>query len=247
MSPSTAPPFCSLTRTARIVPLTRPQTVTFCAMTVPSIRAPSLIWRSEARTSPSIRPKICAGPLHSMLPTIDMSEPMQEAVPAFVVGSDLAHAWSCGCTILPMTSGALTDAFLSFSGTPLFVLVNMSTSCFRRYKVRCANRADFNAAPTYHLLNAAALNSRRNRNFVHRKGEPSGFVGPVFASLSSVTSVDPLNASWRPGWSGRTRTEKCRRRRRKNWLRSTRSVHAEHLQQVAYRTVDYCRCPTPSY
>jgi len=35
---------------------------------------------------------------------------------------------------LPMTSAALTDAFLSFSGTPLFVLVNMSTSCFRRYK-----------------------------------------------------------------------------------------------------------------
>jgi hypothetical protein len=28
-----------------------------------------------------------------MLPTIDMSEPMQEAIPAFVVGSDLAH-WS---------------------------------------------------------------------------------------------------------------------------------------------------------
>lgn len=38
-------------------------------------------------------PKTCAGPLHSMLPTIDMSEPMQEAIPAFVVGSDLAH-WS---------------------------------------------------------------------------------------------------------------------------------------------------------
>jgi hypothetical protein len=61
-----------------------------------------------------------------------MSEPMQEAVPAFVVGSDLAQAWSCGVT-LPMTSAALTDAFLSFSGTPLLVLVNMSTSCFRRY------------------------------------------------------------------------------------------------------------------
>src|SRR5262249_14775590 len=60
-----------------------------------------------ARTSPSIRPKTCAGPLHSMLPTIDMSEPMQEAVPAFVVGSDLAQAWSCGCTVPPMTSGAL--------------------------------------------------------------------------------------------------------------------------------------------
>src|SRR5262249_27366020 len=35
-----------------------------------------------------------------------MSEPMQEAVPAFVIGSDLAQAWSCGCTVLPMTSGA---------------------------------------------------------------------------------------------------------------------------------------------
>src|SRR5215831_6944793 len=128
MSPSTAPPFCSLTRSARIVPLTRPQTVMFCAMTLPSTCAPSLIWRSEARTSPSIRPKTCAGPLHSMLPTIDMSEPMQEAIPAFVVGSDLAQAWSCGCTTLPMTSAALTDAFLSFSGAPLFVLFNISTS-----------------------------------------------------------------------------------------------------------------------
>jgi hypothetical protein len=41
---------------------------------------------------------------------------MQEAVPAFVVGSDLAHAWSCGSTILPMTSGAFAAALLSFSG-----------------------------------------------------------------------------------------------------------------------------------
>src|SRR5262249_6170539 len=91
----------------------------------------AMIWRSEARTSPSIRPKTCAGPLHSMLPTIDMSEPMQEAIPVFVVGSDFAQVWSC-CTTLPMTSAALTVAFLSFSGVPLFVLVNMSTSCFRR-------------------------------------------------------------------------------------------------------------------
>jgi len=60
-----------------------------------------------------------------------MSEPMQEAVPVFVVGSDLAQVWSC-CTTLPMTSAALTDAFLSLSGAPFFVLVNMSTSCFRR-------------------------------------------------------------------------------------------------------------------
>src|SRR5262249_44809385 len=60
----------------------------------------------------------------------DMSEPMQEAIPAFVVGSDLAPLWSCG-TALPITSAAPTDAFLSFSAAPLFVL-NMSTSCFRR-------------------------------------------------------------------------------------------------------------------
>src|SRR5215831_10565095 len=51
MSPSTAPPFCSLTRTARMVPVTRPQTVTFCAMTLPSICAPSLIWRDPTRAT----------------------------------------------------------------------------------------------------------------------------------------------------------------------------------------------------
>src|SRR5215468_4634982 len=53
------------------------------------------------------------------------------------------------CTILPMTSAALTDAFLSFSGTPLFVLVNMSTSCFRRDEgaMRESGRV-FDAAPT---------------------------------------------------------------------------------------------------
>src|SRR5260370_6020595 len=134
MSPSTAPPFCSLTRTARIVPLTRPQTVTPCAMMLPSTCAPSLIRRSEARNSPSTRSKTCAGPLHSILPTIDMSEPMQEAVPAFVVGSDLAQAWSCGCTILPMISGAFATAFLSFSVALFFMLFNMSTSYFRQYE-----------------------------------------------------------------------------------------------------------------
>src|SRR5438552_16336735 len=48
------------------------QTVTSCAMTLPSISAPSPIRRSEARNSPLIRPKTCAGPLHSMLPTIDI-------------------------------------------------------------------------------------------------------------------------------------------------------------------------------
>src|SRR5262249_30086326 len=47
-------------------------------------------------------------------------------------------------------------------------------------RVRCANRF-FDAAPTYHLLSAAAPNSSRNRNFVHMKGERRGVVGPAFA------------------------------------------------------------------
>jgi hypothetical protein len=88
-----------------------------------------------------------------------MSEPMQEAVPAFVVGSDLAQAWSCGAT-LPMTSAALTDAFLSFSGTPLLVLVNMSTSCFRRYGCDARIGPISTQHQQYHRLSAAALNSR---------------------------------------------------------------------------------------
>src|SRR5215813_4644614 len=168
MSPSTAPPFCSFTRTARMVPLMRPQTVTFCAITLPSIVAPSPTRRSEARNSPSIRPKTCAGPLHSMLPTIDMSEPMQEAIPAFV-GSDFAQVWSC-CTTLPMTSAALTDAFLSFSGAPFFVLVNMSTSYFRRYEGTMRESADSSTRrQRYHVLSAAILSNGGNRNFVHIK------------------------------------------------------------------------------
>src|SRR5262245_901333 len=147
MSPSTAPPFCSLTRSERMVPLTRPQTVTACAMMLPSTCAPSLIWRSEARNSPSIRPKTCAGPLHSILPTIDMSEPMQEAIPAFVVGSDLAH-WSCGTT-LPMISAAPKDAFLSFSGAPLFVLINIVHLLFPPVvRVQCAEVCSIAAAFT---------------------------------------------------------------------------------------------------
>jgi hypothetical protein len=91
-------------------------------VTLPSTCAPSLIKRSEARNSPSIRPKTCAGPLQSIVPTIDMSEPMQEAAPAFVVGSDLAQAWSCGCTIFSMISAAFDAAFLSFSGVLLHLL-----------------------------------------------------------------------------------------------------------------------------
>src|SRR6266403_5046497 len=133
MSPSTAPLSCSLTRTARMVPLTRPQTVTSCAMTLPSICAPSPIRRSEARTSPSIRPKTCAGPLHSMLPTIDIPEPMQERVATFVVGSRLGGGCSttecCCCTALPTTSAAFATAFSSFSSA---LLLNMSTSVFRQ-------------------------------------------------------------------------------------------------------------------
>src|SRR3989440_7870472 len=119
MSPSTVPPFCSLTRTARMVPLTRPQTVTSCAMTLPSISALSPIRRSEARTSPLIRPKTCAGPLHSMLPTIDIPEPMQERVAAFAVGSRLGGGCStndcCCCIVLPTTSAAFAASSLSFS------------------------------------------------------------------------------------------------------------------------------------
>jgi hypothetical protein len=73
-----------------------------------------------------------------MLPTIDMPEPMQEAVPAFVVGSSLAAACSatecCGCAIFPMASAAFAVALLSFSGALLLKLFNMSTSFFRRRK-----------------------------------------------------------------------------------------------------------------
>ncbi len=39
-------------------------------------------------------------------------------------------------------------------------------------RVRCANRTDSSTQnQRYHLLSAAALNSSRNRNFVHMKGE----------------------------------------------------------------------------
>src|SRR6516165_9233154 len=57
-------------------------------------------------------------------------------------------------------------------------------------RVRCANRADFDAAPTYHLLSAAALDGSRNRNFVHMKGELSG-VGPLFAGVA-----DPIGSGF---------------------------------------------------
>src|SRR5439155_20724085 len=123
MSPSTAPPFCSLTRTAWMVPLTRPQTVTSCAMTLPSISAPSPIRRSEARNSPLIRQKTCAGPLHSMLPTIDIPEPIQERGTASGVGSRLGGGCSttecCCCTVLRMTSLCTTSAAFAAAFVPL--------------------------------------------------------------------------------------------------------------------------------
>src|SRR5262245_8523186 len=182
MSPSTAPPFCSLTRSARIVPLTRPQTVTSCATTLPSTCAPSLIRRSEARNSPSIRPKICAVPLHSTLPTIDISEPMQEAAPGFVV------ALSCGWTALNMTSSAL----FSFSGALLLKLLNMSTSPFSGTP---RHRAPYRR---YHVWSDAALKNSPHGQFVHMKGKwpyPTGdyLVGPPRASVTKGHPAEPLD------------------------------------------------------
>ena len=69
-----------------------------------------------------------------------------------------------------MTSGAFAAAFLSFSVALLFMLVNMSTSYFRRYEGTMRESADFDAAPTlYHVLSAATLSNGGNRNFVHMK------------------------------------------------------------------------------
>src|SRR5499427_864756 len=149
MSPSTVPPFCSLTRMARMVPLTRPQTVTSCAMTLPSTCAPSPMRRSEARSSPLMRPKTCAGPLHSMLPTIAIPEPMQELGPVFVVGCRLGGGSStvvgcrlgggssttecCCCNALSTASAACVAVSLSFSGA---LLLNMSISVFHRHSLR---------------------------------------------------------------------------------------------------------------
>src|SRR5215831_16327904 len=49
-------------------------------------------------------------------------------------------------------------------------------------RVRCANRTDSSTQhQRYHLLSAADLNSSRNRNFVHMKGERSGVVGAAFS------------------------------------------------------------------
>src|SRR5215216_4221326 len=129
MSPSTAPLPCSLTRTARILPLSRPHTVTSCAITVPTTSAPSPIRTFGARNSPSTRPKICAVPLHSTLPTIDMSGPMQDTVPAVVADSGLAlpsAATEC-CDCVNVSSAAFASAFLFLPGA---LLLNMSTPFF---------------------------------------------------------------------------------------------------------------------
>jgi hypothetical protein len=69
-----------------------------------------------------------------------------------------------------MTSAAPTDAFLSFSGAPFFALVNMSTSCFRRYEGTTRESADSSTRhQRYHVLSAATLSNGDNRNFVHMK------------------------------------------------------------------------------
>jgi hypothetical protein len=59
-------------------------------MTLPSTVRHRRLEDPRRATHLMIRPKTCAGLLHSMLPTIDIPEPMQEPVPAFVVGSGLA-------------------------------------------------------------------------------------------------------------------------------------------------------------
>src|SRR5215831_6921560 len=57
-------------------------------------------------------------------------------------------------------------------------------------RVPCANRTDSSTRhQRYHLLSAADLNSSRNRNFVHMKGERSGVVGPAFAGGTRQNST----------------------------------------------------------
>src|SRR5215467_8928760 len=168
MSPSTAPLSCSLTRTARMVPLTRPQTVTSCAMTLPSICAPSPIRRSEARTSPLIWPKTCAEPLHSMLPTIDIPEPMQERVATFVVGSCLGGGCSttkcCCCTVLPTTSAAFAAASLSFSGALLLNITHLRVPPPGTHRAAKAVFSRFERELTQSLLLPAGRTLRLGRH-----------------------------------------------------------------------------------
>jgi hypothetical protein len=84
--------------------------------------------------------------LHSTLPTIDISEPMQEAAPDFVV------VLPCGCTILSMASSSL----FSFSGALLFKLPNMSTS---RSSGASRHRAPYQG---YHVWSDAAFKNSRH-------------------------------------------------------------------------------------
>src|SRR5262249_18849595 len=63
-------------------------------------------------------------------------------------------------------------------------------------RVQCANQADCSMQhQRYHVLSAAALNSSRNTNFVHMKGELSG-VGPCLRA-SPILSVQASSPAWR--------------------------------------------------
>src|SRR5262249_42880264 len=110
--------------------------------------------------------------------------------PAFVVGSDLAQVWSCGCTILPITSGAFAAtllSFSSFSGAPLFMLFNMSTSFFRRYEGAMREPAD--SSMQHHVNMPPAVTS------------PEELTGPIFlvdigstpnSSRRTMPNAEPL-------------------------------------------------------
>jgi hypothetical protein len=91
-----------------------------------------------------------------------------KVVPGFVVGSDLAQAWSCGCTALPMTSAAP----LSFSGALLFMVFNMSTSVFagmHRRNSRRRDRARVDPKPLTSPRGEAALSLGRHLRIGLRK------------------------------------------------------------------------------
>src|SRR5262249_59393740 len=64
-------------------------------------------------------------------------------------------------------------------------------------RVQCANRTDSSTQhQRYHLLSAAGLNSSRNRNFVHMKGERGGVVGPAFSGGTRQNSTRLLYRSY---------------------------------------------------
>jgi hypothetical protein len=98
-----------------------------------------------------------------------------KVVPGFVVGSDLAQAWSCGCTALPMTSAAP----LSFSGALLFMVFNMSTSVFAGMHRRNSRRRDRARADAEPLT--------------HRAWEVSQVTTP-FDGKGSVQTIIPLGS-----------------------------------------------------